>query len=184
MSIAEGPIRAYLTFLRDPGLLIDRELVLKLTGELEQATDPIERLRLRAELERASRVDEDTLRREFIAEAKAWADDQGIGVDAFLTEGVPAAVLAEAGFPVKVKGAGRRRTAKRVTADDVMAAIPPRKRFRAADLAAVSGASAATVRKVLAQAVADGVVIEEGPDPDHQGVGRAPMVYRRKPAGK
>jgi predicted ArsR family transcriptional regulator len=66
-----------------------------------------------------------------------------------------------------------------VSREDVVKAIPPRKQFTIADLAAASGASTATVRKVVTDLVSEGKVQEAGTAEAHEGPGRAPTVYKR-----
>jgi predicted ArsR family transcriptional regulator len=48
-----------------------------------------------------------------------------------------------------------------------------------ADVSRELGGSDATVRKVLDQLVTEDVVDNTGPDPDYNGHGRAPLLFRR-----
>jgi Fic family protein len=61
----------------------------------------------------------------------------------------------------------------------VRAAVPATD-FTIAEIEAASGASTATVRKVITGMIDEGVVVDLGPAQDHQGRGRAPMKYRKR----
>lgn len=183
----ETAVRNYLTFLRDPASLRDDAAVAKLTAKIGKADDPVTEARLRAELLVAESVDGAEHRSAFVAEAKGWADAEGIPASVLRDMGVPADVLTEAGF----EGARRRRrssssstsrrraTGKRVTADDVrevaLAASDP---FSAKDLRDRSGSSPGTVQKVISEMVSAGELSDLGPDPDWSGRGRPPTRYQ------
>ncbi|MDQ3528930.1 MAG: hypothetical protein M3425_03110, partial [Actinomycetota bacterium] len=64
------------------------------------------------------------------------------------------------------------------TVDEVRAAIP-KGAFTVKALQGASGASPAVVRKVVQEEVGAGRLKEQGTDPDHQGPGRAPTLYKR-----
>ncbi|WP_164711194.1 hypothetical protein [Euzebya pacifica] len=49
--------------------------------------------------------------------------------------------------------------------------------FTAAALIDLTGASPHTVRQTIGEMLDDGSVVEKGQDPDHDGPGRAPMLY-------
>ncbi|HVM19810.1 MAG TPA: hypothetical protein VM307_07605, partial [Egibacteraceae bacterium] len=75
--------------------------------------------------------------------------------------------------------AGRRPGVRsRVTVDQVRAVIP-RGAFTMKMLQERSGASPAVVRKVITEELAAGTLKEQGPDPDHRGPGRAPILYKK-----
>lgn len=180
---AEKAVRDYLVALHHPENLRDETRINELSQRLEQTDDPLERLQLRAELAQAQAPDTDALEGNFVAHAKSWADEHGISAKAFEQEGVPRDVLRRAGLD----GGRRARTARRstqtrrprVSREDVDKAIPPRKQFTIADVAASSGASTATVRKVVNEMVTAGQLEEVGTAEGHTGPGRAPTVYRR-----
>ncbi len=187
-STQESSVRNYLLSIRNPGALRDANGIATLQSKLEESTDELERLQLRQKLLDAESPSLEQYEDAFVEHAKQWADRTGISADAFLAEGVPAAVLRRAGFR-GVSGGRRRGTARsagtrtasrsRVSSDEVRAAIPKGK-FTVKDLQERSGASAAVVRRIIQEEVEAGNVTDEGADPDHSGPGRAPNVYRGK----
>lgn len=180
---AEEAVRSYLTALKDPGALRDDGVIKDLEGKLASTDDQLQRVKLRQQLLDAQSPSIERYEDEFVTHAKAWADEQGVSASAFGDEGVPADVLRRAGF--KVAGGrrgGRARaggTRKRVTADEVRAAIP-RGNFTIKMLQERSGASPAVVRKVLNEELSAGNIEEKGTDPDHTGPGRSPVLYKKK----
>jgi hypothetical protein len=182
-STAQTAVSTYLTALQDPNALVNSQALADLKAKLEEATDPLERLMLRQELlDTQEPPSLPVLEAEFITHAKAWADESGITAKVFLIEGVSPSVLRRAGFAVpKTRSAAkaeRKPTAKRVTAEQVRAVIPAIGTFTIQQLAARSGATLATVRKIVQQQVDSGRVQQLGVDPTHQGVGRAPVLYQ------
>lgn len=184
-TAAEEAVRNYLLVLKDPGALRDEERISELEGQLRSTTDPVERVKLHQQLREVQRPETHHYEEAFVTHAKAWADAHGISVAAFLAEGVATAVLRRAGFSVPGARAGRRtgggRTAtgrSRVSAEQVRAALPTGS-FTAKDVQEATGASPAVVRRVIQEETAAGTVVAGGPDPDHQGPGRAPVIYKR-----
>jgi hypothetical protein len=182
----ETAVRNYLLSIRDPGALRDESAIATLHSKLEESSDELERLQLRQQLLDSESPSLERYEDGFVEHAKQWADGTGISADAFVAEGVPAAVLRRAGF--RGVGGGRRRSSSRtsssrttprsrVSSDEVRAAIP-KGTFTVKDLQERSGASAAVVRRVISEEVEAGNVSDEGPDPDHSGPGRAPAIYR------
>jgi hypothetical protein len=184
-AAAEQAVRNYLTALKDPSSLRDNGQIEKLQRELEQANDQVGRVILQQKLLDAQTPSVDQYEEAFVKHAKTWAENQGVSAEAFLSEGVPPAVLRRAGFQVR---GGRRRARKaarrpggrrsRVSADAVRKAVP-RGTFTVKQLQERSGASTAVVRKVLQEELEGGKVTQVGPDPDHSGPGRAPVLYRK-----
>lgn len=185
-TAAEEAVRNYLLVLKDPGSLRDEERVAELEQQLGSTTDAVERVMLQQQLREAQRPETAHYEDAFVTHAKAWADAHGISVAAFLAEGVSAAVLRRAGFSVSGARAGRRsyrggrKTTgrSRVSADHVRTALPTGA-FTAKDVQEATGASPAVVRRVIQEETAAGNVVAGGPDPDHQGPGRAPVIYKR-----
>lgn len=177
-------MRNYLVALNDPGALRDDDRIAELQQALDQTDDPLERVALRQQLEDAQSPSVEHYENEFITHAKAWAEEQGVGASALAEEGVPDSVLRKAGLRRGGgRAAGRRRGPSkrpRVTADEVRAAIPSRGTFTIKDLQERTGGSIATVRNVVKDAEANGQIEAQGTDPDHQGPGRAPTLYKRK----
>ena len=190
-STQETAVRNYLLSVRDPGALRDDDAISDLKSKLEQSDDELERLQLRQQLLDMEHPPLERFEDAFVEHAKAWADQTGISGEAFVAEGVPAAVLRRAGFR-NVAGGGRSRrstapratstrtsTRTRVSADEVRAAIPSGS-FTVKDLQERSGASAAVVRRIIQEEVEAGTLSDQGADPDHSGPGRAPTVYKRE----
>ena len=186
----DAAVRNYLTSLRDPAALRDDDAIADLQAKIEQSDDELERLQLRQQLLDLENPATEGYQDAFVQHAKAWADKTGISAEAFIAEGVPAAVLRRAGFR-GVPGGGRRSTRSRrtttatkpastrtrVSADDVRAASP-NDSFTVKDLQERSGASAAVVRRVINEEVDAGRLTDQGADPDHTGPGRAPTIYQ------
>lgn len=176
---AETAVRTYLAALRDPSSLRDEKQLAALKSQLERSTDDLERLRLRQQIFDLENPSVHQYENDFVAHAKAWADEHGVTAKAFEAEGVPGSILRKAGLSGSRAARGRRPgTRRRVTVDQVRAAIP-RGTFTIKTLQDVSGASPAVVRKVVADEVAAGRVKDAGPDPDHRGPGRSPTLYKK-----
>ncbi len=185
----EGAVRSYLQYLDDPSTLIDQSALSKAEAAVAKASDPIARLRALADLEHARQADGDQLRADFVANARAYADEQKIPASAFKEMGVPADVLAEAGLGST--GAGSRRKpgrtatgaprtrAARVPLEQIKRAIGRLpKRFTLTQLREkAGGGSPATLRKAVDELISEGKVTKIGPMEDYSGRGRAPTVY-------
>jgi len=179
MSTPEAAVRSYLQWLDDPSSVRDHAAIAEATAASQNAQDPIERLKALSALQVLEAVDGATFRAGFVANAAEWANENAVTAEAFATLGVPADVLAEAGLVKATKvhtSSGKRRT--RVSPDTVRNAIPS-VAFTIADLEATSGASTATVRKVIAEMTEAGTLRELGADPKHTGRGRAPLLFTR-----
>jgi hypothetical protein len=185
---AETAVRDYLRALHDPSSLRDDDKIAELTEKLSSSQDGVERLRLRQTLMDAESPAIERYEDEFVTHARAWAEQEGVGVKAFTDEGVTNDVLRRAGFNIAGTRGRRPRNAaaqpqrarrSRVTAEDVRSAIP-NGTFTIKTLQDSSGASPAVVRKVVAEEEQAGRLTNEGTDPDHRGPGRAPILYRRK----
>ncbi|MDY7106493.1 MAG: hypothetical protein S0880_35400 [Actinomycetota bacterium] len=184
----EEAVRLYLLYLDDPAKLRDEQLIEKLEGEAEKAGDPVEKLKVLGELERAKAINGDQFRSDFVRLAHGWAEDQGVPVTAFTSMGVPQDVLAEAGFDVpRGRGRGRRngtaagggrrtQRSRRVSVEEVKSGVPTGP-FTVKDLEEASGATGATVRKAIAELVDAGSIKDLGPDREYHGRGRAPTLY-------
>jgi cytidylate kinase len=187
----EDGIRAYLESLGKPAKpIVDKEAVKALKSEIRGTSDPIEKLRLLTALEDAEAgVIPDTSGDQavFVAEAKAWAEAEGVSATAFQGLGVPDEILAEAGFEIspaarstsnRSSGSGR---APRIPIEDVKAAV--RKLgsgWKLSDLAAALDRDSATVRNYVNKLVKEGDITIVGDDPKHDGRGRAPKLYAAK----
>lgn len=183
---AEQSVRSYLTYLSDPTQLVDDEAVAAADRAVAEASDPIDRLKALGRRERAGRVDVDALEAAFVAEARSYAEAEGIPVQAFLEMGVDAGVLRRAGFDVPGSVARGMRsssrtassTSPRVTLETVRdVAIGFEEVFTVAQLEDATGASVGTVRRAIADLLEIGALRDVGPDPEHRGPGRAPTRY-------
>lgn len=180
----ESAVRNYLVALKEPAALRDDNLVAELRQRLEATDDQLERVQLRQQVRDAENPSIDRFEDEFVAHAKDWAEEHGVGASAFAEEGVPDAVLRRAGL-LRGRGGRGRSTRKggatrspRVSASDVKAAIP-RGTFTIKLLQERTGGSVATVRNVVKEAEQEGLIKAQGSDPDHVGPGRAPTLYKR-----
>lgn len=100
--VADEAVRAYLEALQDPNTAVNWDEVEELASQIAEATDPVQRVLLRAEWRRAS--DPATyvpdLEADFIAFAVQWAQGNRVTGDDFFYEGVPLQVLREAGMGI------------------------------------------------------------------------------------
>lgn len=186
----ESAVRRYLGWLDDPRSVVDEAAVASAEAAFAAASDPIDRLHAAAARERARAADVDRILADFLANARAYADAEGIPVEAFRALGVDDDVLARAGFAVPLTGRGRSRSGRgasrqssprsrqvSVATIKSTAAGGP-KRFTLAQLAErAGGGSPATVKKAVDELIAEGLAVNVGADPTYQGPGRAPNVY-------
>jgi hypothetical protein len=184
----EEAVRLYLLHLEDPSKLVDQSRITAAQAAVEQAKDPLDRLKALADLEHARQPDTSQVENDFVANAKAYADSESIPVSAFREMSVPVDVLARAGFEVRARrvagttasGAPRQR-APRVSLDTIKAAAArlPRQ-FTLNDLAEkAGGGSQGTLRKAVEDLVAEGKLRKVGPVPSYRGRGRAPILYEQ-----
>lgn len=182
----EDAVRRYLTWLEDPASIVDAEAVRRAEAAVEAAGDPMVRLHALADLEHARATDPTPIIEAFVAHAAAFAAAESIPVGAFRAMGVPDDVLRRAGL---VQGGRRGATrtsggpsgprAPQVGVDEIKAAVARLpKRFTLAEVAReAGGGSPGTVRKAVDELMSAGRVAKLGPKPDHQGPGRAPVLY-------
>lgn len=176
---AEDAVRRYVTALRDPEALVDKDEIDRLQTELNQTGDPVAMLRIRQRLHELHTATPQTYEGDFVEHARAWAEANGVGAEAFRAEGVSDEVLERAGLRPNGHGEGAGSRRSRVSADAVRRAVPPRARFTLHDIRRKTGASTATIRKTLTTMVAEGAITDLGPAENHRGPGRAPRVYQR-----
>lgn len=186
----EDGIRGYLNSLGTSDKpVVDREAVKAVKAQIKAEADPIAKVRLYAalEAEEAGRVpDNEGEKAVFVAEAKAWAEAEGIPGSAFQSLGVPDDVLKAAGF--ELTGAGRAGKSSRPGTSGTRApALPFEDVVRAArrlgngwklsDLAAALDRDPGTTRNYVNRLIKENIVRVEGDDPQHDGRGRAAKVY-------
>ncbi|MCB0976480.1 MAG: hypothetical protein KDB02_03380, partial [Acidimicrobiales bacterium] len=183
----ESAVRRYLGWLDDPRSVVDEAAVARADAAFAAASDPIDRLHAAAARERARAADVDRIIADFVANARAYADAEGIPVEAFRALGVDDEVLARAGFAVPLTGRGRnksgRTSARPATARSPQVSVATikstaaggPKRFTLAQLAErAGGGSPATIKKAVDELIVEGLAVNIGADPTHQGPGRAP----------
>lgn len=189
----EDGIRSYLDSLgASQKPVVDREAVKSLKAEIKAETDSIARLRLIAALEeeQAGRTpDLDGDKAVFVAEAKTWAEAEGIPVSAFQALKVPDEVLVDAGFTLDAPGprastGGRSSSsgrAPRIPIEDVRAAVKKLgSGWKLTDLATALSRDTATARNYVNKLIEEGLIVDLGDDPKHDGRGRAPKLYGAK----
>lgn len=96
----EHAIRTYMRLIKEPEALIDAERIQELNTHLNDAHDPVERVKIRSEVERERTPDIDHIESEFVTHAKPWATKHGIDPQAFIAEGVDPTLLKRAGFKI------------------------------------------------------------------------------------
>jgi hypothetical protein len=203
----EGAVRLYLMWLENPEQLVDRTVVERLEREIGSTADPVARLRLLGQLERAQVADEAQLEADFVRLAGRWAEENEVPASAFRQMGVSDEVLDAAGL---VDGAnarrrgsrggrgGRQRTAREASPRG--AERPPRAKpvsrealqswmlehagpFTVAHVTEAVGGSPMTVKKVVDELVQAGQLQWLGPVSDWRGRGRAPSAYQSVATG-
>ena len=185
---SEELIRSYLSNVgKTDKAVVDKEAVKALKAQVRSEADPIEKLRLLAALEdeQQGRVPDRSAEQEaFVAEAKGWAESEGIPVSAFQSMRVPDDVLRQAGFTVSATrstgttGGRSSSRAPRVPMEQVEAAArglgSP---FTLNQLADALDREPATVRNYVNKLIEQGTAKDMGDDPSHDGRGRAPKLY-------
>jgi hypothetical protein len=190
----ESSIREYLDSLgkraAKPRRVVDKEAVAAVRDKIKRAVDPIEKLKLFKELEAARQpkveAAEDRsseLEEGFVAQAKAWADAQGIPASAFVSMKVPRDVLRRAGFTVSgaARSAARAGGARapRIDLEEVTKAIGELpKTWSLKELAAKLDRDTATTRNYVKRLVDDHVLTIVGEDNSKQG--RPAKIYSLK----
>ncbi len=188
----EEAVRLYLTWIAEPAKLVDAGEVKKLEADVAKAKDPLDKLRAIAALERARNVDGSSYRSDFVTHAKAWAETEGVPVQAFRELGVAEDVLVEAGFtpvggrrrggrPGRAAKTGGRKRAPKVSIEEIQQwVLTQSEPFTTAVIAEKLGGSPATVKKALDGLIGSGKLQNLGPMREYTGRGRAPYVYTTK----
>ena len=168
----ELAVRNYLTFLSDPSLLVDAGKVKELQKKVDTAKDPIDKLRAIVAVDLAKAADPDVLRSDFVANAKAWAEAEGVPASAFRSMGVPDDVLRAAGLESgtkrrrgrgKAQSSGTRTRRPSMRADQLEEGILRLSgEFTTKDVVDQLGGSQLTVRTALDRLEAQGKVTPAG----------------------
>lgn len=169
----------YLEYVEDDSTIRDEQAIEAAENKVHAAPTAAEKLIALSELERLQEGDPSELIAEFVSVARQWGRDHQITLGAWKAMNVPDDVLAQAritGYAQSDPSAlsGPRRT--RVSAETVKAAIPSGE-FTIGELADASGATAATVRNVVAELLRTRVVEEIGERPSERG--RAAKLYSK-----
>lgn len=173
-SEAETAVQNYLLALDDPDQLRDEDRLDEIKKKVESATG-LEKLKLLDEQRKLSAVRPNDYVEGFIKHAKTYAEDNDIDPESYALMGVPKTVLAEAGITDEPSSSSRSAG---VTSDEVALHIKrKRSEFTVQQIEEETGASSSTVRKVIKELEDEGEIGDKGPDPNHQGRGRAPTLY-------
>jgi len=171
---AEENVRIFIQW-RAGELTADEKLVAKAQKALDAATDPVQQMKLHVDLVAAQQVDGPGITENFITSAPVVAGHYGFDGLAFeQVHGIPRSILKEAGFEFG-RSVGNRT---RVSRDTIAASIPKTGTFTVSELAETSGASVATVAKVVKDLVKSEGVISLGTDKDRNGRGKPPEVFQ------
>jgi hypothetical protein len=192
---AEDAVRRYLMYVADPTSVRDDAAIAAAERAVEDARDPLSKLKALSALERVRAGDEgDRLKMAFMLHARAWAETNDVSIGAFRSMGVSDDVLAGAGFVVP-RGGRRSSTAKARPARSTPArsgggrarAVPVgavtehilgrEGTFTLNDVLAQVGGTPATATRAIRALVDEGAVTNLGPDPAHSARGRAPFLY-------
>ena len=188
----EEAVRNYLQFLEDPSKLVDAGALANLETRLAQVTDPVEQLRVLAEIDRITTVDGSGYEDSFIRHAREWAASEGIPGSAFRHLGVTEDVLVRAGLADGARARSRRnravpratrttraRRSGRTSSDAITAwVVASSAPFTLADVQRGAGGSPATIKKSVDELIATGRVESLGPSSGNGTRGRAPNRYR------
>jgi len=183
---AEDAIRRYLDALRQPSSLVDHQRISEIAQALEDADDPLERVRLRQALHHAAEPDFDALAAAFVRAVPDWIREHGDDARPFLMEGVPAGVARQAGLRVAGEPARnnrsatrRRRPVRRLTYQGWLNRVPGEP-FTVRQLGAAADMTSNAARVFITTALASGDLVEVGPAEDGPAQpGRIPMTYQR-----
>lgn len=188
----EETIRQYLRYVSDPSSVVDRDRVRELEAEADRTEDILERLRIYSQLGQLHSIDVDTLKSRFIKHVGRWAKQNDISVEAFRRMNVPDDVLVASKLTDQKRGprraprpasagesGGGAKRRSRVSSDKILERIPETGDFTVKSLAKSSGASEATVRKVIFDLEERRKITQVGTERVPGARGRGASVYRR-----
>lgn len=182
---SEEAVRNYLAYLSDPTSIVDQGKIDALNAAVDAEKDTLVKLKLISERDRAQNVDASAVRGDFIVHAAEWAKANDVTSGAFQQLGVANDVLAAAGLlgkkgRGKAKGpAGQRGTrAPGVRSDGIRTTISAKKGiFTISEVAKETGATVATVTKVVNGMVDEGSIKNRGQAQKTGARGRAPVQF-------
>lgn len=179
----EEAVRRYLLYINNPGELVDQDKIGELQKKLDESEDPVERIKLRNDIERTKKPPADEVEADFVAVAKQWADQHGISAEALKAEGVKPAVLRKAGFSVaggrRGTTASKRSGGNRASKDDVTKHVTNKRsgsQFTLNQVMEATGASRSTAGQVISALTDEGKIKKVG-KAEHAGPGRAPDLF-------
>ncbi len=193
-DLNERAIRRYLAYLEDPRSAVDDVHIAELEKQFETAIDPIDKLRVLSDLERAVLPDGGDLELEFVEHAYQWATANKIAPNAFRALGVDPELLKKAGFSkqeIKARGIGggagglkgiaraKRPVRAPVRIDRVVEVVRKQSEtFSIRDISNQSGATPATVSKAISALLHSGELQQGGPLPNQRSRGKIPTGYQ------
>lgn len=187
----ERAIRRYLAYLEDPRSAVDDEHIAELEKQFETTVDPIAKLRVLSDLERATLPNADQLETDFVRHAYQWATENKIAPNAFRALGVDPELLKKAGFSrqeikhnatgtgLKALSRPKRPVRAPVRIDRVVEIVRNQSdTFSIRDISNQSGATPATVSKAVSALLHSGELRESGPLPNQRSRGKIPTGYQ------
>ena len=182
---SEAAVRNYLAYLADPSSMVDQPKIDALSAAVNAERDALVKLKLISDRDRAQNVDASAVRGDFIIHAADWAKLNNVTSSAFQQMGVANDVLAAAGLLGK-KGRGKAKyvsaprgiRAPGVRSEGIRAAISSRSGvFTISEIARETGATVATVTKVVNGLVEEGAIKNRGQAEKTGARGRAPVRF-------
>jgi hypothetical protein len=182
---SEEAVRNYLAYLADPASIVDQPKIDALNASVNAEKDPIVKLKLISDRDSAQNVDASAIRGDFIIHAAEWAKASNVRTSAFQEMGVPTDVLTAAGLLGK-KGRGKTKLsngprgtrAPGVRSEGIRAAISIKAGvFTISEVARETGATVATVTKVVNAMVDEGAIKSLGQAEKTGARGRAPVQF-------
>jgi hypothetical protein len=182
---SEEAVRNYLAYLSDPASIVDQPKIDALNASVKAEKDPLAKLKLISERDRAQNVDASAVRGDFIVHAAEWAKVNNVTSGAFQQMGVGNDVLTAAGLLGK-KGRGKAKgsaaprgtRAPGVRSEGIRTAIAAKSGiFTISEIAKDTGATVATVTKVVNGMVEEGSIKNRGQAEKTGARGRAPVQF-------
>ena len=182
---SEEAVRNYLAYLADPASLVDQPRIDALNAAVSAEKDTVAKLKLISDRDRAQNVDASAVRLDFIIHAAEWTKLNNVTTSAFQEMGVSNDVLSAAGLlgkkgrgKAKASSAPRGTRAPGVRSEGIRAAISAKSGvFTISEVARDTGATVATVTKVV-NAMVEAKAIKNLGQAEKTGArGRAPMQF-------
>jgi hypothetical protein len=184
---SDEAVRNFLAYLADPASIVDQSKIDALNAAVKAEKDPLAKVILMSDLDRAQNVDASVVRGDFIIHAAEWARANSVTNGAFQQMGVLNEVLAAAGLLGK-KGRGKAKgstgprgtRAPGVRSEGIRAAVSAKSGiFTISEVARDTGATVATVTKVMNAMVDEGALKNLGQAEKTGARGRAPVQFSK-----